>query len=436
MSMEQNRNLNQLSKQELMQQLLSSQNQLADATEKKLEIEQLTHNLQAHQIELEIQNRELIETQKTLEQSRNRYADLYDSAPVGYLTLNRKGEVMEINRTGARMLGRERTLLIHQPLTPFLAPQNSKNFFNHLEIVFSQPGKSVVELKLKEQRDCTAIDVHLESAQEYAHKDGALCRCAMVDITERKQMMHHLKIARLHAEQANRTKTEILSRVSHEFHTPLNAIIGFSQLLEGDSLTPSQRERIQHILKAGWNLVGMVDEMLEFTRAENNKTELKTEVVELESCVRDSILAVAILAQERQIIIEQTLDAAHLTTVLADSGRLKQVLVYLLIDIVKYNQARDRVTISCQPLESIMRIAISDTGKGVPEANIATIFEPFSPNYLSNHGVDGSGLGLAIAKILVEEMSGTIGVTSKLDQGTTFWIELPRADSIRTQTMS
>ena len=432
MSKEPNREWGELSKKNLIDQLLSSQKQLAYATEKKSEIEQLTHNLKAHQIELEMQNRELIEIQKVLEQSRNRYANLYDSAPVGYLTLNRKGEVMEINSTGARMLGQERVQLIHQPLALYLAPNNSQSFFNHLDIVFSQPGKTVVELKLKELMAHSAIDVHFESVQEIDHEGEALCHCAMVDITERREMMAHLKVAREHAEQANCTKTEILSRVSHEFRTPLHAIIGLSQILEGDNLTSTQNEKIQHISKAGWDLVGMVEEMLDFTNIEKNKIELKIEAVELERCVRDSILAVSTLAQERQIILNHHLGDSHLSTVLADSNRLKQMLIYLLKDIVKYNQDGDRIAISCQPLGSIVRIVITDTGKGIPEANIATMFEPFSTAYLSNHGVNGSGLGLAMAKKLIEEMSGTISVTSKLDQGTTFWIDLPQGEAIES----
>lgn len=419
--------LNNLSKSELRVQLLSSQSQLAKASETKSEVEQLTHNLQTHQIELEMQNRELIETQQKLEESRNRYADLYDFAPMGYLTLNRQGEIVEINLTGARMLGQERARLIEQPLTIWLAPQYAQRFFTHLRKVFSQSDKALADLKIRDQGGRTGMDIHFECAQVESEGESQ-CRCAMVDISERKALLNHLKAARVNAEQASSAKTQMLSRMSHEFRTPLNAILGFAQVLEVGDITPAQAVQLGHIMKAGWSILAMVEEMLDFTNIENKITELKIERVELTACVRNAMLTVESMAKERHIVVEQHLDDLCIAAVKADAIRLEQVLVYLLTDALKYNQAGDRIGITYQPFESSMRLAITDTGKGVPESDIVTMFEPFSPSYMANISVDGSGLGLAIAKMLVDEMGGEIGVTSKKDQGTTFWIELPRDD--------
>ena len=420
--------LKKLSESELAEQLAASLARLDD-TQEKSEIQQITHNLQTHQIELEMQNRELHEAQLKLEESRNRYADLYDFAPVGYITLDTKGCLTEINLTGAKMLGVERTYLLNQPLTQWLMPEYRLAFLNHLDKVFNKKQRAVVELKIKGRTIETPRDVQFESALAPEGDNEAQCRTAMVDITERKQFEAELILAKEIAEQANQAKSQFLSRMSHEFRTPLNAILGFAQLLETNSnerKEPGQRHNIEQILKAGWHLLDLVNDLLDFAAIEANMINLQIEAVDLVECIHTSLDIIQPLAEQRELTIENTVDICAGMYVQADSVRLKQALLNLLSNAVKYNQTGGVVMLSCEQAGAdAVRISVTDTGSGIQQADMSTLFEPFNRLYLRTYAVEGTGIGLTIAKQLVESMRGQIGVTSEPGQGSTFWIELP-----------
>jgi len=179
--------LKNLSYEELAEQLAASLAALKDTGERS-KLQLLSQSLQTHQIELEMQNRELREAQDRLEASRNRYVDLYDFAPVGYLTFSTKGCITDINLTGARMLGMERAHIINQPMTRWLAAEYRQAFLNHLDTAYYKEEKAVVELKLKGRAGKAGLDVQLESVLTPEDDGEIRCRTAMVDITARKQL--------------------------------------------------------------------------------------------------------------------------------------------------------------------------------------------------------------------------------------------------------
>jgi signal transduction histidine kinase/CheY-like chemotaxis protein len=236
--------------------------------------------------------------------------------------------------------------------------------------------------------------------------------------------------ARDEADRANRAKSEFLSRMSHELRTPLNAILGFAQLLEMEKPTDTQLGWVGHILIAGRHLLVLINEVLEISRIEAGELQLSLEPVCVGDAVMEAVDLVRPLAAQRGIEIcvpDWSSDSRH---VLADSQNLRQVLLNLLANAVKYNRVDGRVTISCPdgPAENI-RMMISDTGYGIAEENLARLFVPFDRLGAENSGVQGTGLGLALAKLLVESMGGTIAVVSKLEKGTCFSVQLPRSQS-------
>ncbi len=247
-------------------------------------------------------------------------------------------------------------------------------------------------------------------------------------IFERCRTELQLQEARLQAEKASSAKSKFLSRMSHELRTPLNSIIGFAQLLDIDDakhMSSSDRDSVKHILRGGWHLVDMVNDLLDLSSIEANKLELKSEVVDLNDCIQECISLMQPLAQQREITLQVRVDDCTGTKVQADHVRLRQVLLNLMANAVKYNRQGGSVTLSCEQIGAdVIRVSIIDTGPGIAEADMQSIFEPFSRLYLDTYAKEGTGIGLTIARQLINGMGGSIGVTSVLGNGSTFWIEL------------
>jgi len=241
------------------------------------------------------------------------------------------------------------------------------------------------------------------------------------------------KVARDEAERASAAKSQFLTRMSHEFRTPLNAILGFAQIIDVDMdepLQPRQKASVDQILKGGWHMLELVNDLLDLAAIESDKVELNTEAVDLSAGIRDSLDIMQPLAKQYDIIlINKSKDTCAGLYIQADPVRLKQVLLNLLSNAVKYNLEGGSVTVSCDRAEEgdSVRISVTDTGSGIQEADISVLFEPFSRLYLQTYANEGTGIGLTISKQLVERMGGQIGVTSEPGQGSTFWITLPLA---------
>ncbi len=248
------------------------------------------------------------------------------------------------------------------------------------------------------------------------------------DITERQQQAEALHTAKEEADLANRAKSEFLSRMSHELRTPLNAILGFGQILEMRPLASEERAAVTQILRGGWHLLDLVNEVLEISRVEAGHLELSLEPIALADLVKGACDLVRPLADQRHIRLEE--NEMHLCEqyVMADQQRLKQVLINLLSNAIKYNATGGEVEVSCQQQSNgCIRIAVRDTGHGLSAGEIERLFTPFERLNAANSDVEGSGLGLALSQGLIQAMGGGIGVESVEGQGSIFWVELPEA---------
>ncbi len=261
-----------------------------------------------------------------------------------------------------------------------------------------------------------------------------------IDITERKLAEEKINKAISEAENANISKSEFLSRMSHELRTPLNSILGFAQLLEMSNLQPKQENGVHHILESGKHLLNLINEVLDISRIEAGHLKLSTEAVLLNEVLNEMTEVFQPQAQKQKIKLELMNLPTENTYIFADHQRLKQVLMNLISNAIKYNKEGGSVILKADshPINSAdskyLRISVIDSGWGIPEKDIASIFDAFIRLDDENTNIEGTGLGLNVVKKLMDAMEGNIGVESQVGIGSCFWIELPLAENPISKT--
>lgn len=237
-------------------------------------------------------------------------------------------------------------------------------------------------------------------------------------------------LAKNEAERSNNAKSEFLSRMSHELRTPMNAILGYAQLLENGDLTPKQRKGVNHILNNGQHLLSLINDVLDISGIEAGRQRLAIEPVQLAAIIEEVTDSMQVVAAKRDVSIEYTDVMDKRLFLLADRRRLKQILINMLGNAIKYNREGGKVTIEAalQPMipgtRQTVRISLTDTGVGIAPEDIGKLFQAFERIGAENSGTEGTGLGLVVVKKLIEEMGGTVGVESEAGVGSTFWIEI------------
>ncbi len=242
----------------------------------------------------------------------------------------------------------------------------------------------------------------------------------------RQEMNAELERAKLVAEKANLAKSDFLSSMSHELRSPLNAILGFAQLIESSTPPPlpSQKENVDQILQAGWYLLELINEILDLSLIESGKLSLSPESISLDDVLNDCRAMIEPQAQQHKIRLK--FPAANgQYFIRADPTRLKQVFINLLSNAIKYNRVGGMVEVSCSTVQpGRIRISFRDTGEGLPAEKLGQLFQPFNRLGQESGVEEGTGLGLVVSKRLAELMAGEIGVESTVGVGSVFWVDL------------
>src|SRR3989338_10772331 len=341
------------------------------------------------------------------------------------------GNVLQVNDAFCRMLGYTKEELLGMNVAQWNAQWSAEELKAKIGAMGS--SNSVFET-LHRRRDGSIIDVEVNTSRVEIDGQQVVYSSAR-DITERKHLDQvlqeknaELESAKSVAEKANLAKSQFLSRMSHELRTPLNAILGFAQLMEAGSPPPTdaQTVRLHQIIKAGWYLLDLINEILDLALIESGKLSLSQEPVSLTEAMRECQAMIEPQAQQHGIQINffpfDNTWFAH-----ADRTRVKQVLVNLLSNAIKYNREHGTVEVKCTAsTPERIRISIKDSGAGLPPEKLAQLFQPFNRLGQENGSEEGTGIGLVVTKQLVELMGGIIGVESTIGVGSEFWIELVR----------
>ena len=386
--------------------------------------------------------------------ARAQLQNVFDATTeVSIIATGADGLITVFNRGAEKMLGHEAAAMVGQ--------QSATVLHDHDEL-----ARRGTELSAQLGRPVQGFDVLVAVARQagyevrdwtYLRRDGTRLSVSVAFTAVRNggsepagylavatdQTAHHraagLEVARQVAEAASQSKSEFLSRVSHDLRTPLNAMLGFAQLLAMDTrepLTQVQRGRVALIETAGWHLVRLIDDVLDLSRIESGNLRISMEAVDLVPAINDAVRLVSAQAEQQEVSITQQLPSgagAQPVLAWADRTRLIQVLVNLLSNAIKYNVRGGQVRVEVGAAgPQHLQVEISDTGRGMSETQLARLFEPFNRLGMESSPIEGTGIGLVIVKRLLDLMDGSVEVRSTVGSGTRICVRLRNGSQQQT----
>jgi len=388
------------------------------------ETQRLLHELQVHKIELEMQNTELRQARDAVETALAKYTDLYDFAPVGYVTLDRDGTIGDVNLACALLLGIDRSLLIERRFGQFVAVDARSAFAAFLASVFANPAKEVCELTLLKSKTLPVI-VRIDAIADVS---GQECRAAVIDISLRRQLEEKLEILNAdlavraaELEAANIELETFNYSVSHDLRGPLTVIVGYCEVVEdlyGGKLDEKGRNFIRQIHEGAMSMNRLIDLLLNFSSV--TRIEMHPEKIDLSNLAEEVAVGLKMAEPERRV----TFRIAAGIMANGDAALLRVVLDNLFGNAWKYSGARDETIIAFDVTDVDGKPAyfIRDNGQGFDMAFTDKLFIPFQR--LPGTAVEGHGIGLATVDRIVKRHGGRVWAESKPGEGSTFFFTL------------
>lgn len=401
----------------------------------ELKHEQLTtlvHELEVHQIELEMQNDELHRSHAALAMARDRYSDLFDYAPVGYFILDPKSRIVRANLTSGELLGVDRSELVNRELFRFVTKEHRDTLFSHLRHIFKDESRQrqscELELASKDGREFFA---KLDSVlQPVATGETLQCLSLITDISELKQAEHESRQARKLAEQANQAKSHFLAAASHDLRQPLQAMTTISDVLRRKLQDPEALKLVDYLSKSLVNMNDLFNALLNVSQLESGSIEPRLKRFPVNDLLTRLDTTYRPLAEQKGLKLKIVYCSA---TIKSDAVLLGQILDNLVSNAIRYTK-KGKVLVGCRRHGSMLRLEVWDTGIGIPMDQRTRIFDEFYQ--LDNPARErsrGLGLGLAIAGRSARLLGQEIQLICR-SNGSLFRIQAPlvKADSIES----
>ena len=391
----------------------------------KYSSEELLHELQVHQIELELQNEELKTSQLRLQQERTKYTALFNLAPVGYFSLDKAGYIKELNYAAEHMLDRDLSVTSGSKFTDYIFPDDQDLFYFHFQDILRYGKGKPREIRLIKP-DGSNLYVRIQSTTIKDSTEGIRVFMAVIDITAMVDVHNRLKAAKIEAEAASRAKTQFLANMSHEIRTPMNGILGMLEIAMMADLPPEQIDHLKLAKTSADNLLSILNDILDLSKIEAKKLSLQAVEFEPSEVITGAARLLSVTAWRKGVELVAAVDPQLTPTLIGDPVRLKQVLFNLLSNAVKFtDEGEIQIQITREEGAAAgferVKFVCSDTGIGIPAKHLDRLFKSFTQaDEATTRKYGGTGLGLAISAKLVEMMGGSIHVDSKEGRGSTF----------------
>jgi len=395
----------------------------------------LVHELQVHQIELEMQNEELQRANAAIETARARFSDLFDFSPVGYAALDNKGIVLEANLTLARMMGFDRNFLIQKPFQSFVAPEDKNTFLLFSQRLVASDVKTTFDIRFT-RKDASVFYAQIVSTIcEDSLKANRKFLLSILDFTDRRNAEQALAaevVRREELSQALERSNEDLEQfayvASHDLQEPLRAVSGFAELLKrhlGDSLDEEGSAYVGRIVDGASRMGGLISGLLQYSRIGSQVKAFRSTIAKDALDKALSNLGEAIKDSGAQVIVSE------LPSIVMDPLQLELLFQNLIGNAIKFRvkESPSKITICATKRKADWLFAVSDNGIGLDPKFADRIFAIFQRLH-SQSTYAGTGIGLALCKKIVERNGGKIWVESKPGEGATFFFTVP--DSVQT----
>jgi len=403
--------------------------------------------------ELRSQHGEILEARQQMEVQRNRYRTLFDFAPDPYLVTDDEGTIEEVNAAATELFGVPGALLVGKPFSNFVEPHTRPVFRAHLVGLrtIDRLDKWMIETRVRDGRPIT-VEATVSTLENRSNGRKSLC-WLLHDMSARRaneesmqalnrslnarvaQRTRELEVAlageqlaRKEAEAANRIKSELFARLSHEFRTPLHAVSGYLEILQQNihgGLNDEQRKDVERIHQAQEHLLALVNMILDFAKLEGGPIELSMAEIPIEETLRVAESLVAPQFAKKGVSYTHRPGDPSLS-VFADREKVQQIIVNLLANAVKFTPVRGSVELEWRIEDETLLVRVRDTGAGIPDDKLEQIFEPFvqlrAPGSLP---AGGTGLGLPISRDLARAMGGDVTARSTVGVGSVFTLTLP-----------
>ena len=408
--------------------LLNKKKQDSDTPATESDTSKLIHELEVHQIELEMQNEELRRAKEKAELAEKKYTELYDFAPSGYLTLTKDGEIRELNISAESMLGKERSHLVKSSFGFFVSPDTRAVYNRFLQNVFKNKLKETCELKLVTNGD----SVKYVLVNGIINNIDEKCLVTLVDITKRKHAENELLKSKEKAEEGDRLKSAFLANMSHEIRTPMNGILGFTELLKTLRLNGEEQQNyIRIIEKSGTRMLNIINDIISISKIESQQIDVTVSETNVNEQLEYIYHFFRLEANQKKLHISIKNELPHKEAIIrTDREKLYAVLTNLVKNAIKFTQTGS-IEMGYLKKEGFFKFYVKDSGPGIPDEQKEIIFERFrqgSESYKRNS--EGAGLGLSISKAYVEMLGGKIWVENNASKngfvsGATFFFTIP-----------